>query len=152
MINLRPARADDYTFALNLYLETIKPYASEWFSWVPEKQEAQFSDLWRPDDTRVIVLDGNDVGWVEIRQTGDEIFLKQLSVAPGYQGQGIGTHVVQRLLDDWAGIARSMALFVLKNNPAFRFYKRLGFSVVRETPTKFAMRRTIIEGTMHLAA
>jgi ribosomal protein S18 acetylase RimI-like enzyme len=45
-----------------------------------------------------------------------------------------------------------MALFVLKNNPAFRFYERLGFSIVRETPTKFVMRRAIIEGTMHLAA
>jgi hypothetical protein len=76
MIDLRPARPDDYSFALDLYLETIEPYASEWFSWVHEEQETLFSDLWRPDDTRVIVLDGVDVGWVEIRQTGDEIFLK----------------------------------------------------------------------------
>jgi ribosomal protein S18 acetylase RimI-like enzyme len=152
MIDLRPARPDDFTFALTLYLETIEPYASEWSSWVHEEQEALFSDLWRPGDTRVIVLGGNDVGWVEVRQTEDEIFLKQLYVAPTYQGRGIGTHVVQRLLGDWTGIARSVALFVLKNNPAFRFYERLGFSVVHETKTKFVMRRAIIEGTMHLAA
>jgi ribosomal protein S18 acetylase RimI-like enzyme len=152
MIDLRPARPDDFTFALTLYLETIEPYASEWSSWVHEEQEALFSDLWRPGDTRVIVLDGNDVGWVEVRQTEDEIFLKQLYVAPTYQGRGIGTHVVLRLLGDWTGIARSVALFVLKNNPAFRFYERLGFSVVHETKTKFVMRRAIIEGTMHLAA
>jgi ribosomal protein S18 acetylase RimI-like enzyme len=145
MIDLRPARPDDYTFSLTLYLETIEPYASEWFSWVPEEQEAQFSDLWRPDDTRIIVLDGNDVGWVEIRQTGDEIFLKQLYVAPAYQGQGIGSQVVLRLLDDWTKIATSMALFVFKNNRAVQFYERLGFSVVRETPTKFVMRRAITE-------
>ena len=151
MINLRPARADDYTFALNLYLETIKPYASEWFSWVPEEQEAQFADLWRPADTRVIVLDGNDVGWVEIRQTGDEIFLKQLYVAPIYQRQGICTHVVLLLLSDCTGIVRSMALFVLKNSPAVQFYERLGFSIVRETPNKFVMRQRI-EGTVHAAA
>jgi ribosomal protein S18 acetylase RimI-like enzyme len=152
MINLRPARPDDYSFALNRYLETIKPYASAWFSWVPEEQEALFSDLWRPGDTGIIILDGTDVGWVEIRQTGDEIFLKQLYVAPAYQGQGIGTHIVLRLLAEWTGTARSMALFVLKNNPAVRFYERLGFSVVHETKTKFVMRREIIEGTMHAAA
>jgi GNAT superfamily N-acetyltransferase len=98
MIDLRPARPDDYSFALSLYLETIKPYASEWFSWVHEEQETLFSDLWRPGDTGIIVLDGKEVGWVEIRQTGDEIFLKQLYVAPGYQGQGIGTHIILRLL------------------------------------------------------
>ena len=145
MIDLRPARPDDYTFALTLYLETIEPYASEWLSWVPEGQKAQFTDLWRPDDTRIIVLDGNDVGWVEIRQTGDEIFLKQLYVAPAYQGQGIGIQVIQRLLVEWTGIARSVALFVLKDNPAVLFYQRLGFSIVRETSTKFVMRRAITE-------
>jgi len=151
IIDLRPARPDDYTFALTLYLETIEPYASEWSSWVHEEQEALFSDLWRPGDTRVIVLDGNDVGWLEVRQTGDEIFLKQLYVAPSYQGRGIGTHVVLRLLADWTGIVRSMALFVLKNSPAVQFYERLGFSMVRETPTKFVMRKGI-EGTVHAAA
>jgi hypothetical protein len=37
-----------------------------------------------------------------------------------------------------------MALFVLKNNPAFRtFYQRHGFGVVRETPAELVMRRTI---------
>ena len=44
-----------------------------------------------------------------------------------------------------------MALFVLKNSPAVQFYERLGFSVVRETPTKFVMRKRI-EGTVHAAA
>ncbi|WP_262270470.1 GNAT family N-acetyltransferase [Microvirga yunnanensis] len=145
MIDLRPARPADYAFAFALYLETIKPYASAWTIWVDEEQEILFSDLWRPDHTRVIVVDGKDVGWVEIRQTGDEIFLKQLYVAPAYQGRGIGTHVVQRLLDDWAETAASMALFVLKNNPAVRFYKRHGFKVVRQTHTTFVMRRAITE-------
>ena len=152
IIDLRPVRPDDYAFALDLYLATIKPYASAWAIWVDEEQEALFSDLWRPDDTRVIVLDGVDVGWVEVRQTGEEIFLKQLYVAPAYQRRGIGTHGVLQLLAEWTGIATSMALFVLKNNPAVRFYERLGFSVVRETPTKFMMRREIIEGAMHAAA
>ena len=129
-------------FALTLYLETIEPYASEWSSWVHEEQEALFSDLWRPGDTRVIVLDGNDVGWGgSPADRGRDIFLKQLYVAPTYQGRGIGTNVVLRLLADWTGIVRSMALFVLKNSPAVQFYERLGFSVVRETPTKFVMRQ-----------
>jgi len=41
--------------------------------------------------------------------------------------------------------AESMALFVLKNNPAFRFYERHGFEVVRETHTTLVMRRALAE-------
>ena len=102
--------------------------------------------LWRPDDTRIIVLDGKeDIGWVEFRQTGDEVFLKQLYISPAHQRRGLGSRVMRRLLKEQCGTAKSMALFVLKNNPAFRFYQRHGFGVVRETPTKFVMRREIVE-------
>jgi ribosomal protein S18 acetylase RimI-like enzyme len=38
-----------------------------------------------------------------------------------------------------------MALFVLKNNPAFRFYKRHGFEIVRETHSTLVMRRAMGE-------
>jgi ribosomal protein S18 acetylase RimI-like enzyme len=38
-----------------------------------------------------------------------------------------------------------MALFVLKNNPAFRFYKRHGFEVVQETHSTLVMRRAMSE-------
>jgi ribosomal protein S18 acetylase RimI-like enzyme len=142
MIDFRPARPGDYSFALNLYLETLKPYTRPWLTWVDEEQKAQFASLWRPDDTRIITLDGQeDIGWVEFRQTGDEIFLKQLYISPRHQRRGIGSHVLRLLLEERCGTAKSMALFVLKNNPAFRFYERHGFGVVRETPTKFIMRR-----------
>jgi ribosomal protein S18 acetylase RimI-like enzyme len=143
---LRPAYADDYAFALNLYVGTIKPLATAWMEWVDQDQEAQFASLWRPDDTRIIVLDGReDIGWVEFRQTGDEVFLKQLYISPAHQRRGIGSQVMRRLLKEQCGTAKSMALFVLKNNPAFRFYQRHGFGVVRETPTKLVMRREIVE-------
>jgi len=118
---------------------------------VPDEQEALLPDLWRLEDTRIIIRSSNDVGWVEVRQTRDEIFLKQLFVAPANQGQGISTSVAMRLLADWTGIVGSVALFVLKNSTAVRFYERLGFSIVRETPTKFVMRRGV-ESAAHAAA
>ena len=145
-IDLRPACSDDYVFALNLYLKAIKPLAIAWMEWVDQDQEAQFASLWRPDDSRIITLDGReDIGWVEFRQTGDEIFLKQLYISPEHRRRGIGSRVMRLLLEERRGVAKSMALFVLKNNPALRFYRRHGFEVVRETPTRFVMRREIAE-------
>jgi ribosomal protein S18 acetylase RimI-like enzyme len=144
MIALRPALSADYPFALHLYVQTIKPLATAWMGWVDNEQEVQFASLWRPTDTRIIVLDGEEIGWVEFRQTGDEVFLKQLYITPKHQRQGIGSQVI-RLLNEQARTAKSMALFVLKNNPAFRFYQRHGFEVVRETHTTLVMRRVMAE-------
>jgi ribosomal protein S18 acetylase RimI-like enzyme len=143
-IDLRPACSDDYDFALRLYVEAIRPLAGAWIKWVEADQEAQFASLWRQDDTRIITLDGQEIGWVEFRSTGDELFLKQLYIAPKHQRQGIGSQII-RLLNERARTAKSMALFVLKNNPAFRFYERHGFEVVRETHTTLVMRRTMAE-------
>jgi ribosomal protein S18 acetylase RimI-like enzyme len=145
-IDLRPACSDDYVFALNLYLKAIKPLAIAWMEWVDQDQEAQFASLWRPDDTRIITLNGEeDIGWVEFRPTGDELFLKQLYISPAHQRRGIGSQVMQRLMEERRGTAQSMALFVLKNNPAFRFYERHGFEVVRETHTTLVMRCAMVE-------
>src|SRR5215204_2387918 len=122
-ITLRPACSDDYAFVLNLHIEAIRPLASAWIEWVDADQKVQFASLWRPGDTCIIVLDGQGIGWVEFRWTGDELFLKQLYITPKHQRQGVGSHVI-RLLNEQARTAKSMALFVLKNNPAYRFYER----------------------------
>ena len=142
MITLRPALSADYSFALSLYVQTIKPLATAWMAWVDHEQEAQFASLWRPDATWIITLNGQEIGWVEFRQTGDETFLKQLYVAPLHQRRGIGSQVMRRL-NEQGRTAKSMALFVLKNNPAFQFYKRHGFEVVQETHSTFVMRRKL---------
>jgi ribosomal protein S18 acetylase RimI-like enzyme len=145
-ITLRPACSADYALALKLYVEAIKPLASAWMEWVDHEQEAHFANLWRPADTRIITLGGQeDIGWVEFRATEDEVFLKQLYISPEHQRRGIGSRVMRLLLEERRGTAKSMALFVLKNNPAFRFYERHGFAVVRETHTMLVMRRAMSE-------
>jgi len=140
-VNLRPARADDYAFALGLYVETIKPYTVEFMAWVDEVENARFARLWTSSDTQMITLDERDVGWLEASDTGPEIFLKQLYVTPALQRRGIGTQVMWLLLEEWQGTRKPILLGVLKNNPARRFYERLGFTVVGETDMKFMMRR-----------
>jgi len=144
-IALRAACPADYSFAFGLYTETIKPLASAWAVWVDEEQEAQFASLWRPDDTRIITLNGEDIGWVEFRQAMDEIFLKQLYISPAHQRRGVGSQVIRWLLEEQYRTAKSMALFVLKNNAACRFYERHGFEVVWETHTTLVMRRGMVE-------
>jgi GNAT superfamily N-acetyltransferase len=138
---LRPAQANDYDFALRLYVETIKPYTVAYMAWVDEVESARFARLWAPADTRIITLDGTDVGWVEASELPAEIFLKQMYVMPGHQRRGIGTQVLRFLLQQWTATGKPVVLGVLKNNPARRLYERSGFTIVGETEMKFMMRR-----------
>jgi GNAT superfamily N-acetyltransferase len=137
----RSTRVEDFDFALALYVETIKPYTIAYMEWVEAVESERFARLWRPQDSRIIVCDGADIGWMEADATGMEIFLKQLYVAPAMQRRGIGTQVMQTLLAEWAPLHKPVVLGVIKNNPARRLYERLGFAVVGETAMKFMMRR-----------
>jgi len=141
LINLRPARGSDYGFARDLYVETISPYANKWANRSGDVQQAAFAALWRPEDTRVIQLeDRTDIGWVEVKATGDEVFLKHLFVAPAYQRQGIGSSVMRMLVKEWHPTGKPITLFVFENNPAVRLYERFDFTVSGKFDHQFLMR------------
>ena len=140
-IALRPARAEDYDFALALYAETIKPYTIAFMPWIDAVENARFARLWTPADTRIITFEGADVGWLEAADTGDEFVLKQFYVVPAQQQRGVGTQERALLLAEWEPQRRPIELNVLKNNPARRLYQRLGFATVGETDIKYLMRR-----------
>ena len=69
-----------------------------------------------------------------------EFRLLQFFVSPVYQRTGVGTEVLRNLLGAWRSTGKSVALTVLKNNPARRLYERLGFCVVGEADVKFEMK------------
>ena len=56
-----------------------------------------------------------------------------ISVLPEYRGQGIGIVLMERLFDSLRerGFSRT-SLSVQKNNPAVRFYERLGYKITGE--------------------
>jgi ribosomal protein S18 acetylase RimI-like enzyme len=140
-IELRPAVPQDYGFARAVHVETLRPYVSAWGPWDEDARRAEFDALWRPENTSIILSDSIRVGWLEIRETREEIFLKQLFVAPPHQRQGIGSAILRHLIEEWAHTGKPMALFVLKNNPAVSLYKRFGFRVTGEIDHRFIMHR-----------
>ncbi len=62
-----------------------------------------------------------------------------IALAPGYRGQGIGTRLLQTLLDAAASRFRAVSLSVDKRNPARRLYERFGFVIVEYDATSLLM-------------
>lgn len=140
-IRLRPATPADFDTAWCLYLVTMKPLTAALMPWDENKQSAGFAEQWKLQDVQIITVEGRDIGWLQAAETPSEIFLQQLFVSPDYQGQGIGSKVLQTLLKSWERTGKPVVLTVLKNNPARRLYERHGFVVVAEVGVKLQMRR-----------
>ena len=134
-IGLRAARPEDSNFCWVLYAREA--------AWIVDTlrlppQEQYFRDTWKLSEVRIVVYDGNDIGWLQTHSEGDALFVGQIYIAADFQRRGIGTRVMQMLMED----ARPVTLTVIKISPAVRFYKRLGFYAEREDAEKLFMRRT----------
>jgi ribosomal protein S18 acetylase RimI-like enzyme len=105
----------------------------------------------RKGDIGLIAVDGETpvgVAWARLmRGYGfvDEA-TPELSIAllPEYRGQGIGTQLMQALLDALKPLAARVSLSVQRANPAFRLYQRLGFSVVSGDEASVIMVRSLL--------
>jgi len=52
------------------------------------------------------------------------------AVLPEYRSQGLGTRLMQQLMQEVANIYPQMSLSIRENNPAIHLYERLGFAKV----------------------
>jgi GNAT superfamily N-acetyltransferase len=83
------------------------------------------SDAFQPELTRVVVVDGRDVGSVTVRVEDDVRWVEHFYLAPDVQGRGVGSTVLRAVLDEpHDGPTR---LNVLVGSPARRLYERHGF-------------------------
>ena len=55
-----------------------------------------------------------------------------------YQNQGYGSAIIQQMMK--GSPLRTIHLSVLKNNPAFKLYIRLGFEIIGEGALEFHMQ------------
>jgi ribosomal protein S18 acetylase RimI-like enzyme len=137
-IALRPAVSADFEYCKRLYFEGMSRIMDE-LNLDRVAQAESFERQWVPAEVRIITVDGSDVGWLQSTVREDGLFIAQLFVDSPFQGRGIGTEVMNRLIHDHAD--RALLLEVVKINPAVRLYERLGFQITHEDGPKFRMTR-----------
>jgi ribosomal protein S18 acetylase RimI-like enzyme len=142
-IELRPATADDFDFLYRLHRATLKEYVARTWGWDEGWQRQRFEQHFDPAASQVIEFKKRDAGVVSVVEREEEIFLANIAVTPDLQGQGIGTSVIQQVLDEAKRSGKPVVLQVLKVNPARRLYERLGFSVTGENETHYFMKATV---------
>jgi ribosomal protein S18 acetylase RimI-like enzyme len=142
-IELRPATADDFDFLYRLHRAALKEYIAQTWGWDEGWQQRYFEQHFDPAASQVIQFKKRDAGVVSVVECEGEIFLANIAVTPDLQGQGIGTSVIQQVLDEAKRSGKPVVLRVLKVNPARRLYERLGFSATGENETHYFMKATV---------
>jgi ribosomal protein S18 acetylase RimI-like enzyme len=138
---LRRAGGEDFQFAWSLYRDLMEPLTVELLGkWNEPGQKHVVESALLEEGTSIIVIDGSDAGWLQVRELPDAIFLSQLYLAPSLQNRGVGTAILRALNDKGRQAGKALTLDVMKNNPARLLYERIGFRVTGETEYKLNMR------------
>jgi GNAT superfamily N-acetyltransferase len=140
LISLRPATPADSDFAYQVKKVALGDYVKKTYGRWDEVFQRQFHDRqWQPAGTQIVVASGTDAGGVWCTAHSDHISVDGIYLLPQHQGRGIGTYLLSRLRDEAFRVGKSVRLWVMKVNPAFKFYKQVGFSVIGETETHWHM-------------
>jgi GNAT superfamily N-acetyltransferase len=139
---LRPASPEDRDFLLRLHHAAFRESVEALWGWDEAEQERVFDEhLARPVTRRVIQVGDEDVGELSVEERADEHVLASILILPAWQGWGIGSAILDGLLERASAGGKPLTLRVLVTNPrARRLYERKGFRVTRTTETHVYMR------------
>lgn len=148
-VTLRTTNPGDESFLYDLYCSTRNEEIAAW-GWDASQQEAflrlqfnaqrQHYDLsYEGADHKIILLDDQPVGRILVFDCEREYVLVDIALLPQLRGNGIGTQLIQTLLDEAGHSGKPVVLHVEKHNRARRLYERLGFETVGDTGVYFKM-------------
>ena len=138
-MSLRPAGEEDYAFALALYVEGSRPLLEKIGRWNEARILRRFRAAYALGDARVIVVGGQDVGWIQIVDFKRQLYLRQIHLVASARNQGLGAKLIGELQARGARLKLPVTLDVMHGNRARGLYERLGFRAVRANLDKTRM-------------
>ncbi len=139
---LIPATQAEYQWLWELKRVTMQAYVEQtWGLWDDVAQEAFFQRNFRSDTVQLIMVAGRKAGLLEIAREPREMFLANIQIHPDFQNRGLGTAVIENVLETCRLLRLPVRLQVLiVNARARQLYERIGFATYDHTPTHTLMR------------
>ncbi|MDT0116137.1 GNAT family N-acetyltransferase [Microbacterium sp. PRF11] len=129
-IRLRPSVPSDIEWLVELRAEVLRADLERLGRFDDHRVRQRLRGGFRPEWTRIIVVDGADAGSITVRPDGAARWIEHFYLASALQGRGVGGEVLARVLaEPHDGPTR---LNVLQGSPARRLYERAGFTLDSE--------------------
>jgi ribosomal protein S18 acetylase RimI-like enzyme len=148
-VTLRPARPEDEPFLYELYRSTRAEEMAAWglpaaqqeallkmqFNAQHQSYKARYVDA----DHSIILVDAREAGRIIVDRTGSEILLVDIALLREYRDGGIGSALIDELLDESRRTNKPVNLHVTKTNRAARLYERKGFVITGDDGVYYRM-------------
>ena len=140
-ITYEPAMAHDLDALVELRIEAMRESLERIGRFDPARARERFASGFAPESTRHILLDGQRVGFVVVKNHPDGLLLDHLYLRASAQGQGVGGRVLLDVVADAATRGQAVLVGALRESAANRFYIRHGFQRVGEAEWDVYYRR-----------
>ncbi len=137
-IGLRPAEASDDDFLFGVYASSraqemaLVPWdeaQKRAFLLMQFNAQSQFyAQKFVGAQHLVILSDGRAIGRLYISREPLLIRILDITILPEERSRGIGTHIIQAILDEGRETRRPVQIYVESFNPSLSLFERLGFT------------------------
>lgn len=150
---LRPVTADDRELLVEIYGSTREeelrpvPWPDSQKQYFIEMQFGAQDQHWReayPEASLdIVVVDGKDAGRLYVNRGARELRIIDIALLPEFRGRGIGTALLEGILEEGQASGRPVTIHVERFNPALRLYERLGFRTIEDKGVYLLMKREV---------
>lgn len=141
-IGLRPITSADLPFLRRVYISTRMEELAV-TNWSDLQKEAFLTGQFEAQHTHyqthytqtafwIIVRNGVEVGRLYLGDWASELRIVDIALLPKYRKQGIGTAIIEAILQEGQRLGLPVRIHVEQFNPALRLYKRLGFQQIED--------------------
>ena len=129
-----PVTEADFDELIALRIEVMRESLERIGRFDPQSARERFRRTFRPADTRRIVDDGVSAGCVAFwAEPVDAMRVEHFYLAERFQGRGLGSAVLTRLLNSAPASVKLFRVGALRESDANRFYQRHGFVKASES-------------------
>jgi ribosomal protein S18 acetylase RimI-like enzyme len=148
-VSTRPASASDRDFLFQLYASTRREEMEPW-GWTAEQQmgflrgqfearRASYAAAYPTAEESILLDAGVPVGAITVSRAPLEYRLVDIALLPEHRNRGMGPLLISFMIRESLSSKAPLRLSVLRGNPAFRLYERLGFVVTTAEPMYIEM-------------
>jgi GNAT superfamily N-acetyltransferase len=141
-IGLRPITNKDLPFLCRVYSSTRMDELAV-TNWTSQQKEAflaaqfeaqhqHYQSHYNQTAYWIILRKGEELGRLYLAHWETELRIVDIALLPSYRKQGIGSTIIEAILQEGERLALPVRIHVEIFNPALRLYKRLGFEQIED--------------------